>query len=170
MRDGLAAPRPELPPENLGRIRAFLEGQSRLKLAIRVRHPTWIDLYPVSEAEALRSFGTVLWEQTTPEDPLDYRFTFEPFEPETDAVGRFSALVAELPGVRRVGAEVAPLRKGSEEVESRVRLAAEAPPESEPLRRVTEAARDSVFAGRTAYDASLEPPRETMTILCEARA
>ena len=38
MRDGLDAPTLELPAENGEAIRAFLDGQSRFRLAIRVRH------------------------------------------------------------------------------------------------------------------------------------
>jgi len=38
MRDGLDAPTLEVPAENRENIRAFLDGQSRIKLAVWVRH------------------------------------------------------------------------------------------------------------------------------------
>ena len=213
MREGLDAPTFELPPDNVAAIRAFLDGQSRIKLAVWVRHeqqgvdgplydhhvglavededwrtgdmqaldaglrlplhvpeePTWIDIAPLSEVEPLRSFGTVLWEQTSPGlDPLDYRFTFEPFEPEPQAAAQFARLVSALPAVRRVGADVAELWKGPEVVESTVRLFVDAPFEANALRPVVEAAHASVLAGRRSHSASVEPPEESTTILYEA--
>jgi hypothetical protein len=125
MREGLDAPTLQLPADNVEEIRAFLDGQSRIKLAVWVRHeqhgpegalydhhlmlgvddrdwetgdlraldegmripalllgePTWIDLFPLTEAGELRSFGTVIWERTGEPrddlDPLDFRFTRE---------------------------------------------------------------------------------------------
>ena len=213
MREALDAPTYELPAENLQAIRGFLDGQSRFKAAVWVRHEqqgvdgplydhhlvlavddedwetgdmraldagmrlpaldtrkkTWIDIYPVSEVEALRSFGSVLWEQAAPgDDPLDYRFTFEPFEPDTDAVARFAALVAALLAVRCVGADVARLWDGHDEVESSVRLAVDAPFGADALKPVLDAARASVLAGQTSHNGFIGRPDDTMTILYEA--
>jgi hypothetical protein len=128
--------------------------------------PTWIDIFPVSEVEGLRSFGTVLWEQTTPgADPLDYRFTYEPFDPDAEAVERFAALVSAVPAVRCVGGHVSRLWKGDHEVESSVRLAVDAPFEADALTPVVEAARVSVLAGHRSHNAGIGAPDETMTIL-----
>ena len=210
MREGLDAPTFELPARNVEEIRAFLDRQSRLKLAVWVRHeqrgvagplydhhlvlgvddedwatgdiraledgmrlpaldtrePTWIDIYPVSEVADLRSFSTVLWEQSTPgDDPLDYRFTFELFEPDSEAVERFGALIGALPAVRCVGADMARLWKGDDEVDSSVRLLVDAPSEADALRPVVDAARASVLAGQTNFGAGIGRPEDSMTIL-----
>ncbi len=213
MREGLDAPTFELPADNVERIRAFLDGQSRITLAVWVRHAqqgadgplydhhvvlavgdedwatgdmraldagihlpaldtqesTWIDLAPASEVDMLRSFGTVLWEQRSPgADPLNYRFTFEPFEPDPDAVEWFATAVAALPAVRCVGADVSRLWHGEEEVESQVRLLIDAPFGADALRPVVDAARASVLAGRPNHGASIGQPEDSMTILYEA--
>jgi hypothetical protein len=137
--------------------------------ALDTREKTWIDIYPVSEVDALRSFGSVLWEQAVPgADPLDYRFTFEPFEPGTEATARFAALVAALPAVRRVGADVARLWDGCGEVESSVRLAVDAPFRADALKHVLEAARVSVLAGLTSHSGFIGRPEDSMTIIYEA--
>jgi hypothetical protein len=215
MREGLDAPTFELPPENVEAIRGFLDGQSRFKAAVWVRHehqgvdgplydhhlvlavadedwatgdlralddgmrlpmldtrePKWVDICPVSELDALRSFCTVLWERASPgDDSLDYRFTFEPFEPDPVAIERFAASLAALPAVRRVGADVSRLWKGDEEVRSRVRVFVDAPFEANVLEAVVEAARESVLAGHPSYEAGIEQPDDTTTILYEAVA
>jgi hypothetical protein len=213
MREGLDAPTFELPAGNVEAIRGWLDGQSRFKTAVWVRHeqqgvdgpaydhhlvlavededwatrdlraledgmrlptfdtrePTWIDIFPVSELDAIRSFGTVLWEQASPgDDPLDFRFTFEPFEPDPAAIERFAAAVAALPAVRRVGIDVSRLWKGDEEVESQVRVQVEAPFEANVLEAVVGAARESVLAGHPRYEAGIGQLYDTMTILYEA--
>jgi len=214
MREGLDAPTFELARENVEEIRAFLDGQSRVTLAVWVRHeqqgvdgplydhhvvlavddedwatgdmraleagmwrslplrttePKWIDLAPASEVHALRSFGAVLWEQGSPgADPLAYRYTFEPFEPEPEATEEFATFVRALPAVRRVGADVSRLWNGHEEVESSVRLFIDAPFEADVLRPVVDAARASVLAGRPNHSASIGPPEESTAILYEA--
>ncbi len=206
MRAGLDAPTIALPVENIAAIRAFLDGQSRFKLAIWVRHeqqgvdgplydhhvvlavddedwttgdmraldagarvpihteePTWIDIAPVSEMEPLRSFGTVLWEQTSPgPDPLDYRFTHEPVGFPADALEAFRSLVrAVAPEVVRVTATRSRLWKGETEVEDDTNLCVAcyfdriSPPG--PLAVVQEAARD---AGIVHTSGSLERPAE----------
>jgi hypothetical protein len=150
MRDGLDAPTFELSAEKVAEIRAYLDGQSRFKLAVWVRHEqrgvdgplydhhlvlavddedwangdmraleegmrfpaldatekTWIDIYPASEFDELRSFGIVLWEQTSPgADPLDYRFTHERVAISAEALKAFGSLVqAVAPEVVRVTA------------------------------------------------------------------
>jgi hypothetical protein len=215
MREELDAPTLELPPHNVEELRAFLDAQSRFKLAVWVRHEqpgvggpmydhhlllavddedwetgdmraledgmrlpaldtrekTWIDIYPLSEVRAVCAFGTVLWEQTSPgDDPLDYRFTFESFVPDPDAVERFVTLVAAVPPVRSVGADVVRLWKGDDEVESHVRLLVEAPFGADVLRSVADAARASVLAGRLSHSAGLGRPADSMTILYEVVA
>ena len=213
MRESLDAPTFELPSETIEQVRAFLDAQSRFKLAVWVRHeqqgvdgpaydhhlvlavvdddwaagdmraldagmrppllsmsePTWIDIYPLSEVEELRPFGIVLWEQTSPgDDPLDYRFTFEPFEPDPEAVERLAALVAPLVGVRRIGADVSRLWKGDEEIESCVRLFVDAPVEANVLMPAVDAARASVLAGQPSHSGEIGRLDGSMTILYEA--
>ena len=213
MREGLDAPTFELPTRNVEAIRGWLDGQSRFKAAVWVRHeqqgvdgplydhhlvlavddedwatgdmraledgmrpprldtrePTWIDIFPVSELDAIRSFGAVLWEQASPgDDPLDFRFTFEAFEPELGAIERFADAVAALPAVRRVGIDLSRLWKGDEEVESQVRVQVEAPWEANVLEAVVEAARESVLAGHPRYEAGIGELYDTMTPLYEA--
>jgi hypothetical protein len=196
MREGLDAPTLGVPAENLEKIRAFLDGQSRIKLAVWVRHeqqgvdgplydhhlllglddedcatgdmraldagmrcplphptePTWIDLYPVSEVEALRSFGTVLWEQMTPgDDPLDYRFTHEPVAFPADAVATFGELVrTAAPDVVRVTATRSRLWKGELEIEDSTGLCVACEwtrmPSPGPLKAVLDAAQEAGIA------------------------
>jgi hypothetical protein len=207
MRDGLDSPTFELPAETVEAIRAFLDGQSRFRLAVWVRHeqqgpegpgydhhlvlavddedwetgdmraledgmrlpalsmtqPTWTDIYPVSEVDALRSFGTVLWEQTSPgADPLDYRFTHEPVAVPADALATFRSLLpAVAPEVVRVTATRSRLWKGEEEVEDDTNLCVAcyfdqiSPPG--PLQVVQQAARE---AGIVHSGGSLERPAE----------
>ncbi len=196
MRDGLDAPTLDVPAENRENIRAFLEGQSRIKLAVWVRHeqrgvdgplydhhlvlglddedcatgdmraldsgmhcprphttePTWIDVYPVSEVEALRSFGRVLWEQTVPgDDPLDFRFTYEPVTFSADALATFGRLVRSVaPDVIRVTATRSRLWKGESEIEDSTDLCvacewSRMPPPG-PLKAVLDAAHEAGIA------------------------
>jgi hypothetical protein len=214
MREGLDAPTLELPPENVEEIRSFLNGQSRIKLAVWVRHeqrggdgpmydhhlvlgvddedwntgdmraledgmqlpalgtrePTWLDIYPVPEVEALRSFGTVLWEQTAAgADPLDYRITYEPFEPEPSAGERFAMLLAETPEIQRVGATVEHLWKGHEALGETVRLYVEAPPPTNALRVAVDAARTTVLEDVRSHSASLGWPTGIRTAVLYER-
>lgn len=206
MRDGLDAPTLDLPAESVEEIRAFLDRQSRLKLAVWVRHrqqgaggplydhhivlavddgdwatgdmraldaglqlplhlrePTWVDIYPASEVDALRSFGTLIWEQTSPgPDPLDYRFTHEPVAVPAAALRAFGAsLPMVAPEVVRVTATRSRLWKGDVEVEDDTNLCVScsfdrlSPPG--PLRAVQEAARE---AGIPHSGGSLERPAE----------
>jgi hypothetical protein len=158
MRDGLDAPTLQLPVDNVAEVGAFLDGQSRIELAVWVRHeqsgpegrsydhhlvlavsdddwatgdiraledglqlpalatsrPTWIDLFPISEVEELRAFGTVLWEQERAgADPLDYRQSWEPYAAEPAVAERFREHVsAAAPWVERVEATVRRLWNG----------------------------------------------------------
>jgi hypothetical protein len=207
MREGLDAPTLELPADDVERIRAFLDGQSRLKLAVWVRHeqqgvdgplydhhfvlgvededwetgdmraldqglrvprpamsePTWIDLYPLSEVDALRSFGTVLWEQTAAGgDPLDFRFTHEPVAVPAAALRAFASQVrVAAPEVVRVTATRSRLWKGESEIEGDTNLSVAcffdrmSPPG--PLEAVLAAARE---AGIAHDGGSLERPAE----------
>jgi hypothetical protein len=193
MREGLDAPTFELPSETVELVRGYLDGQSRLKLAVWVRHeqqgvdgamydhhlvlgvadddwatgdmraldagiqlpalsmsePTWIDIYPLSEVGGLRSFGIVLWEQTSPgADPLDYRFTHERVAVSAEALETFRSLVhAVAPEVIRVTATRSRLWKGSSEVEDQTSLYVacefEGMSAPGPLRVVQEAAREA---------------------------
>jgi hypothetical protein len=215
MREGLDAPTLELSGGVVDEVRAFLDGQSRFRLAVWVRHEhlgvdgpfydhhlvlavddddwatgdmraledgmqlpalsmtekTWIDLYPLSEVDRLRSFGTVLWEQRSPGgDPLDYRFTFEPFEPDPEAVQRFRTRLADLPEVRRVGGGVTCLWKGDREVKSEARLVVDAPPRADVVMCVLDAARASLLTEWSSHSVGLGRPDDSMTILYEASA
>ena len=193
MREGLDAPTLQLPADNLDEIRAFLDGQSRITLAVWVRHeqqgadgplydhhlmlgvddhdwetgdmralddgmrvpalglgePTWIDLFPLSEVEALRTFGTVLWER--PGDPgddldqLDFRYTREPVTFPAEALSAFQTLVRDVaPGVVRVTARRSRLWKGEAEIEDDTTLCIvwdfERGPPPGPLQTVLDAA------------------------------
>ena len=210
MRAGLGTPLVELPPENAEEIRAFLDGQSRVKAAAWARHeepgpdgpqapdhhillavddedwatgdlvaleegielpplrisgPTWIDFFPVSELADARGFATLLWEQAAPgADPLDYRFTYEPFVPDTASLARFAALLDARPSVRSVLGTVQKLWKGDRLVEETVRLfvGASRPP-NDVLSFVHDAARDTVLAGRSSHGATLGRPRHEPT-------
>jgi hypothetical protein len=221
MRERLDAPTLELPADDVERIRAFLDGQSPIKLAVWVRHeqqgvdgplydhhvvlgiddrvwqdgdmraleqgmhfpwpqttePTWIDPYPLSEVEPLRSFGTVLWEQTTSgSDPLDYRFTHEPVTVAPEALAAFrSVLPTVAPQVVRVTATRSRLWKGESEIEDDTNLCVAChfdrlgPPPG-PLQAVQDAAR---AAGIRHSGGSLERPAEPppyATILYEHEA
>ena len=204
MRPGLGAPAFELPAENVDAIRAFLDGQSRIRLAVWVRHdeggapdhhlvlgiddedwragdmraleegmqlpglatsePTWIDLFPVSEVETIRSFATVLWEQGSPgADPLDYRFTREPFTPDAVALHSFTARVASDRAIRSVGATVQLLWKADELVDESVQLVVD----TLDLTSAMDAARETILADRRAFGATTGRP-EAGTILYEA--
>ena len=215
MREGLDAPTFELPEETLENVRAFLDGQSRFRLAVWVRHEqqgvdgplydhhlvlavddedsatedlraldaglqlpalsmtesTWVDIYPLSEVEGLRSFGTVLWEQTTPgPDPLDYRFTHEPVDVPAEVLTTFAGLVrTAAPEVVRVTATRSRLWKGESEVEDSTGLIVTcdfdrmSPPG--PLHVVQQAAREVGIAhsgGSLERASGPPPPHETV--------
>lgn len=218
IREGLDAPTLELPAESLEQIRAFLDGQSRITLAVWVRHehenpdapshdhhvalavadedwatgdmraldaglklplhlhePTWIDIAPRSEVEQLRSFGTVLWEQTSPgPDPLDYRFTHESISVPDDAVRAFGTLVRSVaPEVARVTVTASRLWKGEVEVDRdtslsvAIRSFAEIRPPG-PLQSVQAAAREAgIEHSSGSLDLLAEPPRHA-TVVYEA--
>jgi hypothetical protein len=113
---------------------------------------------------AIRSFGTVLWEQTSPgPDPLDYRFTREPVDFPAEALEAFRSLVRSVaPEVVRVTATRSRLWKGETEVDDDTNLCVAcdfdriSPPG--PLAVVQEAARE---AGIAHTGGSLERPAET---------
>ena len=141
--------------------------------ALEISGPTWIDFFPVSELRELRRFATVLWEQATPgDDPLDYRFTYEPFAPDRASLSRFAALLAAQPAIRSVGATVQKLWKGDRLVEESVQLFVDATwPPNDVLSIAHAAARETVLAGRSTHGATLGPPRrEATATLYEAAA
>ncbi|HET8528844.1 MAG TPA: hypothetical protein VFL60_08035 [Gaiellaceae bacterium] len=141
--------------------------------ALRIAGPTWLDFFPLSELGEARRFATLLWEQRAPgADPLDYRFTYEPFAAEPDSLVRLAALLDGEPTVRSVGATVQRLWKGDRLVEETVRLFVDAgTPPNDVLRIVGDAARETVLAGRSSHGATLGPPRgEATAILYEAAA
>lgn len=221
IRDGLDAPTVEPSREEVEAMRAFLDGQSRIKLAVWVRHeheapdgptydhhvmlavddedcatedmraldsglrfprphsagPTWVDLAPASEVEALRSFGAVLWEQATPgSDPLDYRFTHEPITVAPQALAAFRRMMPTVaPQVVRVTATRSRLWKGEAQIEDDTSLCVacdfdQLGPPPGPLQAVQDAARE---AGIAHDGGSLELPAEPLphaTVLYERDA
>lgn len=218
MREGLDAPTFELPTDNVEKIRTFLDGQSRFKLAMWVRHEqrgaagplydhhlvlavddddwatgdmraledgmrlpaldtaekTWIDIYPVSEVAALRSFGTVVWEQTLPgDDPLDYRFTRHAVEVPAEALATFGDLVhGKAPEVTRVTATRSRLWKGESEIEESTSLSVfydldRLSPRG-PLEVVLKAAHEAGIAHSGASLASPADPSSYATVLYDA--
>ena len=158
MREGVDAPTESIPDEDLARVRSFLDAQSRVDVAVWVRHrhtgpegvmydhhlmlgladddcasgdmgalevgigiprPGWLDVFPLSEVEALRSFGTVVWERDDGPrtgDPLDFRFTWEPLQLEPEAVDAFATLVAAVEGVARIEGAIERLWKNGSEI------------------------------------------------------
>jgi hypothetical protein len=142
--------------------------------ALDTSENTWIDIYPLSEFGALRSFGTVLWEQAAPgADPLDYRFTHEPVNVSADALTTFRSLVrAAAPEVVRVTATRSRLWKGESEVEDSTALCVAcdfdrmSPPG--PLGVVQQAAREAGIAhSGGSLEHAAEPPPPHATVLYE---
>jgi hypothetical protein len=69
--------------------------------------PGWVDVFPLSEVEALRPVGDVLWERAGAAsgdlDPLEFRSTWEPLAVTPAQRERFAAAVrAAAPAVVRV--------------------------------------------------------------------
>jgi hypothetical protein len=143
----------------------------------RVTAPLWLDTYPASEVDPLRSFGTILWEQSVPgSDPLDYRFTHEPVEVSADALAAFrNVMPAVAPQIVRVTATRLRLWKGETEIEESTNLCAscffdEMGPPPGPLQAVLDAARE---AGIAHDGGELQRPDETppdATVLYEREA
>jgi hypothetical protein len=133
---------------------------------------TWRDFFPLSELPEIRPFATILWEQTIPgDDPLDYRFTYEPFVTEPAQLERFTELVRSQPAVHSVGALVAKLWKGDELLEQTASMAVEASPPANVLPVVMNAARTTIFAGWSSTNGSLgRSQSDAMTTLYEAAA
>ena len=112
-------------------------------------------------------------EPPTPgDDPLDYRFTYDPFTPDLASLSRFAALLAAQPAIRSVGATVQKLWKGDRLVEESVQLFVDATwPPNDVLSIAHAAARETVLAGRSTHGATLGPPRrEATATLYEAAA
>lgn len=163
MREGFDAPTAVLPEQDAIALRDYFDAQSRIELAVWVRHeqrgadgplydhhlvlgvddedyasgdmwalelgmnlpglcfdgPIWApDIFALSEVEALRAFGAVVWEGPGSGDPLDFSLTWEPFEADPDDVARFGRLIAAERGIRRVEATRQRLWRGREEVAS----------------------------------------------------
>src|SRR5205823_7077866 len=126
----------------------------------------WLDLFPLSEVEALRGCGEVLWERSGEacgRDSLDFRFIREPIEVTTVARSTFARHVREVaPAVVRVHASHARLCKGERELEGSTSLyvgwdeARQGAPNT--LRLVHEAARE---AGIDCSGGTLGPPVES---------
>jgi hypothetical protein len=158
MRDQLDAPTESIPDPELLRVRAFLDEQSRVDLAVWVRHAQtgpqgpvydhhlvlgvadddystgdmgalefgigiphvgWLDIFPLSEVDALRPFGTVVWsrdELPRTGDPLDFRLTWEPLRVEPDVNNAFADRVRLVEGVTRIEAAIQRLWKDGSEV------------------------------------------------------
>jgi hypothetical protein len=90
-----------------------------LEVGIGLRQPGWLDIFPLSEVQALRPFGTVVWERgSRPRsgDPLDFRLTWEPLETEREVAKAFADLVRVVDGVARVEAALERLCKNGDEV------------------------------------------------------
>ena len=212
MRAGLDGPTAELPPEDVADLRAFFDAQSRVKLAVWVRHeqqgadgpvydhhlmlgvddadyeagdmwalelgiplpalrfdgPTWApDIFRLSEVDALRSFGTVVWEHdpetATGDDPLDYRLTWEPVEVGAEARERLGALLASEPGITCVEATRQRLWRGREEIQTSVQLFVDAAGVRLAVPIVQDAARAAGLATAGGLGVSLGRPWQGMT-------
>jgi hypothetical protein len=209
LRDGLRAPVVVPPPALVRQLVAFLEGQSRIRVAVWMGHEhgtdvdehlllgiddrdwresdlraldhglehdvvgfhAWLDLFSVADTAAARADGIVLWEQTLPgSDPLDYRFTYEPLEPDPAMLARFAALLEAEPAIRRVAATVQKLWKGDALVEESVQLAVDAQPLANALAIVDPAARDTILVGCRNHGSTLGPREGTIQTLYEAAA
>jgi hypothetical protein len=208
MRDGFDAPQLQLPAEDVRALGEFFDGQSRVQLAVWVRHeqrgvdgplydhhlvlgiddedyascdvwalelgmpvpglrfsePQWLDIFPLSEVEQLRSFA-VVWEhdpeRSTGDDPLDYRLTWEPYEADPRAAARFVEHLRSKPGIRRVEGAYERLWKGSTEVRTGVALYVDAEPTvRNALSIATDTARDTGLIDASNQRASLGLPRD----------
>jgi hypothetical protein len=209
MRDGFDAPQLQLPSEDVRDLASFFDGQSRIKLAVWVRHeqqgvegplydhhlvlgvddedfasgdmwalelgmpmpglrfsePRWLDIFPLSEVDQLRSFAAHVWEhdpeRSTGDDPLDYRFTWEPYEADPRAAARFVETLRSKPGIRRVEVTYERLWKGQIEVRTGVSLYVDAEPTvRHALTIATDAARDTGLIDASNRSASLGVPRD----------
>jgi len=209
MREGFDAPQLQLPPEDVRDLASFLDGQSRVKLAVWVRHeqqgvdgprydhhlvlgvddedyasgdiwalelgmplpglrfsePQWLDIFPLSEVEQLRSFCALVWEhdpeRSTGDDPLDYRLTWEPYEADPSAAARFVDVLRSKPGIRRVEVTYERLWKGQTEVRAAVSLYVDAEPTvRHALEIAADAARDTGLIDASNRSASLGLPRD----------
>jgi hypothetical protein len=90
-----------------------------LEVGIEIPQPGWLDIFPLAEVEALRSFGTVLWERgggPRGGDPLDYRLTWEPLRLDRDVAAAFARLVRNVGAMSRIEGAVERLWKNGAEV------------------------------------------------------
>lgn len=94
-------------------------------IELRLRQPGWLDLFPLSEVEALRPLGTVVWERgARPRngDSLDFRFTYEPLEVDDEVAQAFAELVRVIDGVERIEGTLERLWHDDDEVEQTIQL------------------------------------------------
>jgi hypothetical protein len=86
----------------------------------------WLDLFALSDVDAVRAFADVLWERGEAPagdlDPLEFRLTWEPLEAPAAAVAAFARLVGGLPGVERVEGCLERLWKNERLVETETQL------------------------------------------------
>jgi hypothetical protein len=94
-------------------------------IELRLRQHGWLDLFPLSEVEALRPFGTVVWERggrPRAGDRLDFRFTSEPLAVSREVVEAFAELVRGVEGVDRIEGTLERLWEGDDEVQQELQL------------------------------------------------
>jgi hypothetical protein len=132
---------------------------------LRFSEPRWLDIFPCSEVEALRTFAAVVWEYdsetSTGDDPLNYRLTWEPYEVDSDAVAKLAELLRPEPGIRRVEATHERLWKGEIEERASVGLYIDAEPTvRDALSIATEAARNVGLLVTPNHSATLGLPRD----------
>jgi hypothetical protein len=126
--------------------------------------PTWNDIFPLSEVEELRSFGTVVWEhdaaRSTGDDPLDYRFTWEPLEVASDTAQALTAGLSGEAGIARVDAARRRLWKNGVEVGSSIDLYVDASDEARlAVTIVQQAATQSGLVGTAGFSVGRGLPR-----------
>ncbi len=91
-----------------------------------VRLPGWVDLFPLSDVETLRTVGTILWEPGAPRigqlDPLDFHYTWDPVESTEEQRASFAAFLRTIPGVICVEGTYQRLWKADELVDLTMQL------------------------------------------------
>ena len=137
--------------------------------------PGWLDVYPCSEVEPLRSFGHVLWEREGSAadglDPLDFRSTWEPLQIRSSQEEAFAGLMRRVSGVRRVEAAVWQLWKGDRQLDTSVQFhldfSERRPHDFEEVRRALDEA--GIRAPSTSMTAGLSTDDRVRTAVIYAR-